>query len=364
MMSLMSFDPKKPYNGLPLLPPEFNFDDVDILKKVNKANIALSKLSGMALTIPNRELLIQPLSVREAVASSAIEDINTTVEEVFQAALFDESTITKEQKETLYYKDALLLGYNIIKEKGFLNTNGIIDIQKTLEPDKSGIRRVPGTKIQNRATGEILYTPPEGEDLLRNLLKNFEDFYNNLEGDIDPLIKMAILHYQFEAIHPFLDGNGRTGRILMVLHMVHAERLILPILFISGYINRNRSEYYRLLRRITGENSWKEWILYILTAVEEQARETTGTVSNIRELMISFREKIKNEMPGIYSADLVEFLFSLPFYSQNLITDALKITRKTAGKYLNELVKNGLLKVITIKKENIYYSEEFLNLLK
>lgn len=363
-MAQMSFDPNKPYNGLPLLPPEFNFDDVDILKKVNKANIALSKLSGIALSIPNRELLIQPLTVREAVASSAIENINTTVEEVFQASLFNENQITKEQKEALYYKDALLVGYGLIKEKGFLNTNGIIDIQKNLEPGKPGIRRVPGTKIQNHSTGEILYTPPEGEDLLRKLLKNFEDYYNDLGDDVDPLIKMAVLHYQFESIHPFLDGNGRTGRILMVLHLVLAERLILPILYISGYINKNRSDYYRLLRQVTAEKNWKEWILYILTAIEEQAKETTDTVAGIRELMFVYREKIKTQLPRMNAAEVVEYLFSSPFYTQAKLIESLGVSRNTASGYFTQLREIGLVDSIKIWKENTYFCPEFLELLK
>ena len=236
----MSFDPNKPFNDLPPLPPEFNFDDIDILKKVNKANIALSKLSGEAKSIPNREVLIEPLTFREAVASSEIENIHTTVDESFQDTFIVEAELKKEQKETKNYRKALLTGYELIKKNGFLNTNSFIEIQSVLEPDKPGIRKVPGIKIQNKTTKEIFYTPPEGESLIRNLLKNYEDYFNDFSDDIDPLIKMAVMHYQFEAIHPFLDGNGRTGRILMVLYICLAKRLDLPILFISGYINQQK----------------------------------------------------------------------------------------------------------------------------
>ena len=185
----MNFDPNKPYNELPGLPPDFNFDDIDILKKVNKANIALSKLSGEAKSIPNREVLIEPLTFREAVASSEIENIHTTVDESFQDTFIDEEELKKEQKETRNYRRALLTGYELIKKNEFLNTNSFIEIQSVLEPDKTGIRKIPGTRIQNQTTGEILFTPPEGEPLIRNLLKNYEDYYNDFNDDIDALNK-------------------------------------------------------------------------------------------------------------------------------------------------------------------------------
>ncbi len=359
------FDPQKPFNELPKLPPDFNFDDIEILKKVNKANIALSKLSGIAQSIPNRKLLIEPLSVREAVASSGIENINTTVEEVFQASLFSESKLTKEQKETLHYKDALLTGFEMIENKGFLNTNSFIQIQSILEPEKKGLRKVPGVKIANSFTGEVLYTPPEGEVLIRELLKNFEDYYNHDEGhEVDPLIKTAVCHYQFESIHPFLDGNGRVGRILMVLQLISAQRLQTPILFLSGYINTHRNEYYRLLREVTSKNNWKEWILYILTAIEEQSKQTTSTVMLIRDLMQEYRDNIKLSLPKLYSADLIEFLFSHPFYSQKIISQNLGLSRNTAFKYLNSLLKKNFVEVLKLKNENMFYSNRFLGLLK
>jgi Fic family protein len=358
------FDPNKPFNQLPLLPPDFSFDDVEILKKVNRANIALSKLSGIAMAIPNRKLLIEPLSIREAVASSGIENINTTVEEVFQASLFDESRITKPQKETLHYRDALLSGYEMINQKGFLNTNSFLKIHSILEPDKKGIRRIPGVKIINHATQAVLYTPPENESLIRDLLKNFEDYFNDPDDDVDSLIKVAVCHYQFESIHPFLDGNGRVGRILMVLQLILAKRLELPILFLSGYINQNRAEYYRLLREVTIKGNWKAWVTYILTAIETQSLETTSTVIKIRDLMQYYREKIKSKIPNIYSADLIEFLFSHPIYSQKIMSQELDISRNTSFKYLNTLLDNKYVGVLKLKNENVYYSKKFLDLLK
>jgi Fic family protein len=361
----MSFDPNKPYNDLPPLPPGFNFDDIDILKKVNKANIALSKLSGEAKSIPNREVLIEPLTFREAVASSEIENIHTTVDESFEDTYVIEEELKKAQKETRNYRKALLAGYDLIKKNSFLNTNSFIEIQSVLEPAKPGIRKIPGTKIQNKTTKEILFTPPEGETSLRNLLKNFEDYFNDFSDDVDPLIKMAVMHYQFEAIHPFLDGNGRTGRILMVLYLCLAKRLELPILFISGYISKQKNDYYRLLREVTTKQNWKEWILYILTAVETQSINTTRSVTGIRELMKKYREDIQTKLPKIYTAELVEYLFSNPFYSQSSMQDKLHIaSRKTASKYFSELKGIGIIEEKKYKNDKVYYCPEFHELLK
>jgi Fic family protein len=360
----MSFDPNKPYNDLPLLPPNFNIDDIEILKKVNKANIALSKLSGEAKSIPNRQVLIEPLSFREAVASSEIENIHTTLDEAFQVTFVSENELKKEQKETRNYRASLYAGYKLIKEKGFLNTNSFLEIQSILEPDKPGIRKIPVT-IKNTDTGEVFYTPPVGEDLIRSLLKNLEDYFNDFSDNVDPLIKMAVLHYQFESIHPFLDGNGRTGRILMVLYLCLAARLELPILFISGFINQNRKDYYRLLREITAAANWKEWILFILTAVEEQSIHTMNSVTGIRELMKKYREDINSKLPKIYSAELVEYLFSFPYYSQSLMMEKLNIaSRNTASKYFSELIGIGLIKEEKYKNDKVYFCPEFHQLLK
>lgn len=361
----MSFNPNKPYNNLPLLPPKFNFDDVDILKKVNRANIALSKLSGEAKSIPNREVLIEPLTFREAVASSEIENIHTSVDESFQDTYILEEELKKEQKETKNYRKALITGYELIKKNGFLNTNSFIEIQSVLEPNKPGIRKIPGTKIQNKSTNEILFTPPEGENLIRDLLKNYEDYFNELNDEVDALIKMAVMHYQFEAIHPFLDGNGRTGRILMVLFLCLSKRLELPILFISDFIYQQKNDYYRLLREVTTNQNWKDWIIYILNAVETQSINTTKSVTGIRELMKKYREDIQKKLPKIYSAELVEYLFSYPFYSQTSMLEKLDIaSRKTASKYFSRLKEIGIIEVKKYKNDKVYYCPEFHELLR
>lgn len=356
-------DPKKPYNHLPFLPPDFNLDDVDILKKVNVANIALSKLEGSSLAIPNRNLLIEPLSVREAVASSRIENINTTVAEIFKAELFPDKLQSKAEKETLHYRDALRIGFSLIQKQGFLHTNSFLEIQKILEPNKAGIRKLPGTNIVNSSTSEILYTPPEGEDIIRRLLKNYEMYFNDFSDDIDPLIKLAILHYQFEAIHPFYDGNGRTGRIMMVLHLILAKRLELPILFISGYINQHRADYYRLLNAVTKDANWKEWIMFILNAVEIQASETAETVTQIKKMHKEYKEVIKDKLPKIYTAELVDYLFANPFYNQQRLSQVMNKERKTAAKYLNSLLEENLIEAFKFRREKIYYCQKLLKLL-
>jgi Fic family protein len=360
----MPFNPNFPYNDLALLPPDFDFDDIEILKKVNKANIALSRLSGEAKSIPNREVLIEPLTFREAVASSEIENINTTIDEAFQATYFDEIDLKKEQKETRSYRESLLLGYKEIKSRGFLNTNSYIAIQSHLEPTKPGIRKIP-VSIKNDSTGQVLYTPPTGEDLIRTLLSNLEKYFNDFSDDVDALIKMAVLHYQFESIHPFLDGNGRTGRILMVLHLCLAKRLELPILFISGYINQHRAEYYKLLKDVTTNKNWKDWILFILDAVEEQSIKTSQSVSGIRNLMRDYRDLISVKLPKIYSAELVEYLFSYSFYSQSSLQNKLNIaSRNTASKYFSELINLGILSEQKYKNDKVYFCPDFQNLLK
>ena len=365
----MNNNPKKPYNELPLLPPDFNFDDIEILKLVNRANIALSELNGTARTLPNRDLVFEPLSVREAVASSGVENIHTTVSEVFKAEVLDEDktlSATDPRKETLYYKEALWKGVGIIVSKKFLSTNDYILIQEILEPRKSGIRKISQTKesvrIENGITGEIIYTPPEDENRIRDLLKNFEDFYNiNTNEDIDLLIKMAILHYQFEAIHPFRDGNGRTGRILMVLYLVLVERLDLPFLFMSGYILKTKDDYYKRLREVTEQGKWKEWIIYILHGVIQQAKETNKVILAIRQLILEYKETAKIKKLPV-SAAFIDYLFSKPVYTyKDLVKSGIHLN--TAQKYLNLLAKEGILQKSKFKKENIFYNPKLLALL-
>ncbi len=350
---------KMDVSALPPLPPKINLREVEILEKALKANIALAELNGLVLSIPNYEILLAPLTAREAVASSEIESIYTTTLDILQAELFPEEKLPKEQKETLNYKQALLAGYESILSKEFISTNQIVDIQKVLEPSKSGIRKLPGTVIVN-GLGEVIYTPPQGEALLRTLLKNWEDYCNE-PSEVDALIRMGILHYQFESIHPFYDGNGRTGRILMVLQLVLEKRLRFPILFLSGYILKTKRKYYELLQKVRTENLWKEWVIYILEGIEKQSLETSQRILAIKELI----EKTKHSSASskMHSGDLLDYWFSRAFYSQKDMIKALGINRKTASKYLETLRKEGFLEMKIVKKQKIYFNPKFIKLL-
>lgn len=358
------FDPQKPYNELPLLPPVAYFDDVALLKLVNKANNSLYELKGTAKVLPDGGvILISPLSIREAVASSGIENINTTISEALKAeVIYEKEERFGAEKEILKYRDALKEGYVFLVENGFLHTNSYLKIQAVLEPNKQGIRRLPGTKIQNDRTKEIVYTPPEGHDIIAEKLKNFDQYFNDKTGfdDVDPLVRMAIMHYQFESIHPFLDGNGRTGRILMILYLVMTERLELPILFLSKYILENRDEYYRRLRRVTTHNEWKEWVSYILEGVYRQADETKENILKIKSLMDEYKS-IAGQNSFMISPQMMEYLFSNPFYLQKRLSEALGVHRNTAAKYFQDLEKVGVVRKFKYKQRYVYYNEKFLD---
>lgn len=354
------FNPLKPYNTLPHLPPKYNFDQVPILKAVNAANIALADLNARASKLPNPWLLMRPLLVRESVASSGIENINTTVLQVFEADVLAERR-KGATKQVLSYREAMLKGCEFVEKKGFLSTNHIIELQREIEPNKGGIRKIPGTVIANSTTKEVLYTPPEGERLLRYLLANLEQ-YLNAKDDIDPLIKMAVLHYQFEAIHPFLDGNGRVGRIIMILYLLLAKRLQLPVLFLSGYIEEHKSEYYRLLRNVTKTGDFGSFILYMLKAVELQAANTAENVRKIEELIEKSEKKIKEKLP--HAHDIALCIFSEPLLTIDRLQKALKLSaRQTASKYLSIIVDAGILEERKLGKHKIFYSKPFLKLL-
>lgn len=356
------FDPLKPNNQLPLLPTSYNYDNVDILKQVNLANIALAKVNALATKLPESMLLISPLLVRESVASSEIENINTTVFQVFEAEILPERQQKGAAKEVLNYREAMLKGFELVKKRGFLSTNDFVTVQSMVEPSKKGIRKL-GVKVANQTTKEVLYTPPEGEGNIRDLLANLEKFINNNEDKIDPLIKAAVFHYQFESIHPFLDGNGRVGRILMVLYLIMTERMDLPVLFISGYINKNKKRYYEVLRQANATNDFTDMIMFMLKAVETQANVTAVTISSIEKLMKEFAKTLK-ERTNFYKYELIELLFSQPFITIDVLQKGLDLSaRQTASKYLSEMVKLGVLETKKVGKYKFFYSKKFIELL-
>jgi Fic family protein len=359
----MKFDPLKPYNQLPLLPPKVDIETPAVLKKAITASRALAELKGVGETIPNQAMLVNTIVLREAQSSSEVENIITTTDALFKAFTAKTNNIDPATKEVLRYREALWEGFNTLKKRPVLSTNVFIKIFQTIKENRAGIRNVPGTKVVNTATGEVLYTPPEGESLIRDKLKNLED-YIHAQDNVDPLIKMAVIHYQFEAIHPFSDGNGRAGRILNILFLVYKNLLALPVLYLSKYIIENKSDYYRLLRNVTEKEKWEPWILFMLDAVEQTSAYTRDKVIGIRSLLEKTLEDAKRRLPDrVYSKELIELLFHQPYTKGQFLVNAGIAERQTAAEYLKELEKIGVLKKHKVGKENLYLNLKLFRLL-
>jgi Fic family protein len=359
----MSFKPEKPYNDLPLLPPKAEIETKATLKKAISAGRALAELKGLGETIPNQAILVNSIILQEAKASSEIENIITTHDALFRAFSAKTSQIDPATKEVLRYREALWEGFSSLKDRPLLTTNLFIRIVQTIRANRAGIRNTPGTKVANAVTGEVVFTPPEGEAIIRDKLKNLED-YIHAEDAVDPLIKLALIHYQFEAIHPFTDGNGRTGRILNILFLTQKHLLGLPVLYLSKYIIEQKSDYYRLLRGVTEHQEWEPWILYLLEAVEQTALHTRDKILSIRELLIKTLEFTKENLPSrVYSKDLIELLFHQPYTKANFLVDAGISERKTAANYLKQLAKIGVLEVQKVGRENLYLNKELFEVL-
>ncbi|WP_223175433.1 Fic family protein [Sulfurimonas autotrophica] len=347
---------------LQTLPLPIDIETPKVLKKAISANRALAKLNGVAQIIPNSQILINSLVLREAKDSSEIENIITTHDELFRAGL-DINSVTNETKEVEHYRQALLKGYALVQEHKLLLKRDIIAIQQELEQNDAGVRRQAGTVLRNMATGDVVFEPPQEYAVIEKLLDNLENYINE-PNEIDPLVNMAIIHYQFESIHPFYDGNGRIGRIINILYLVLKDLLELPILYLSSYIIQNKADYYRLLQEVRTKENWEEWILYILNGVEQTSLDTIELINNIYELMNKTKSTIKEKLPKIYSKDLVEILFVHPYTKIEFLVDGLGITRKTASKYLNELEQIGILKNIQIKNSKFFINEELFDMLK
>lgn len=350
-------------NKLHMLPPDVELETKAVLKQLARANRALAELKGYADTIPNKYILINAVMINEAKDSSAIENIITTHDDLYKA-MSEASGASPAAKEVASYRTALWHGYELVKAREMITTNMIIEIQGIIEKNRAGIRKLPGTVLRNERTGETVYTPPVGETEIRDLLNNLEKYINEDYDDIDPLIKLAVVHYQFESIHPFYDGNGRTGRIINVLYFVLKDLLDSPILYLSSYIIKNKAAYYRLLQEVRTENNWERWILYILTGIEETAIEALRLVKRINAEVETMRTEIKEKLPKIYSKELIDLLF-YEFYTKiNYIENGLSVTRKTAVSYLNSLEEKGFLTSEKIGKERIYQNKRLYDLVK
>lgn len=343
------------------------FNDVDlktpkILETLNEASRSLAELKGFANSIPNQHILINAITINEAKDSSAIENIVTTHDSIYK--VLTESGFKEEAaKEVVDYRSAIWSGYETIKDKKFINTNVLVKLQGMIEHNNAGIRKTPGTKLLNSITGEIVYTPPQEEKEIRDLLKNLEDYINDNTDDVDPLIKMALIHYQFESIHPFYDGNGRTGRILNILYLVLNGLLDCPILYLSNYINSNKNEYYRLFKSVREDNNYEDWILYILKGIEETSKHTIELIKQIMNEMDSYKKEFIQKLPKIYSDELLESLFYEVYTRIGYIEDKCGVTRQTASTYLNQLTEAGLLEYEKVGRESIYKNTRLIELL-
>lgn len=359
-MNMASWKPDRPYNDLPLLPPLVDLETRLVLKQCIKARAALAELKQAAELIPNQAMLISTLPLLEARASSEIENIVTTTDELFRH-VGNEAHANSATKEALRYSRSLFEGFTALRQTP-LNTRTTEQVCTTIKGVEMSVRRTPGTTLMNEANGETIYTPPEGEARLRDLLANWERFLHN-ETDLDPLIRMAVGHYQFEAIHPFTDGNGRTGRVLNSLFLIQENLLTLPILYLSRYIIQNKVDYYHLLLQVTRGQGWEAWLLYILRGVEETANWTTAKIAAIRTLSDQTTEYVRASLPKVYSYELVNLLFELPYCRISNLTDAGIAKRQTASLYLKQLVEIGVLSEANSGKEKLFLHPKLMQLL-
>lgn len=345
-----------------LLPPRIDCETVKILKSLNKASRALGQLKGEISKIPNSQILLDTLILQEAKDSNEIENIVTTDDEIYQASI-DETIASVTAKEALNYSKAIKLGLDIVRSKGLLTINDISQIQDIVSPNHP-IRKIPGTVLKNPKTQEVVYTPPQHYEDIKNLLDNLERYINMPEfHEIDALIKMPIIHFQFESIHPFFDGNGRTGRLLNILYLVQQGLLDIPVLYLSSYIIKNKSDYYQLLQEVRTKGAWEEWIVWMLEGVEQTAKDTIRVVNKIKLLMDDYKKEIRNNF-SFYSHDLINILFKHPYTKNSFLERELKIHRNTASSYLNTLTEAELLLKIKVGNQNYYINAPLLKLLK
>ncbi len=361
-LKLQHWHPDKPYNSLKLLPPKAqNIESHIVLKACIKARAALGELKQAAELIPNQAMLINTLPVLEAQASSEIENIVTTTDRLFQQINRQDADIDPATKEALRYSQALFEGYQTLKSCP-LSTRTAEHVCSLIKGVDMSLRRISGTALKNDATGKTVYTPPEGEAHLRHLLGNWENFLHN-EAGLDPLIRMAIGHYQFEAIHPFSDGNGRTGRVLNSLFLIHENLLTLPILYLSRYIIQHKTDYYRLLQNVTEKQEWEAWILYIIRGVEDTATWTIAKIAAIRDLLSATTHYVRHTLPKIYTYELVSLIFERPYCRIQNLTDAGIAKRQTASLYLKQLVDIGVLVETESGKEKLFMHPKLIRLL-
>lgn len=359
---MANFNKTKPYNSLPLLPPKTVLETTKVLRKTIEASRALSQLNGMLTNLPNPTLFLDTIHLQEAKASSEIENIITTNDDLYKSLVADKKFDNSATKEVISYKEALYNGLRDIEKRPFISTNLCIEIVQSIKKNTAGIRTTPGTALKN-TQGHTIYTPPTGESIIREKLANLETFING-KNELDPLIKMALMHYQFEAIHPFSDGNGRTGRILLLLYLKLEKLLDTPAIYLSEFIIKNKSDYYTKLRQVTENNDWESWVLYMLEMIEYTAKKGLQRLKNVTELMELMTIEIKESLPKVYTKELVEILFRLPYTKRKFLIEANLGTPKTVGNYLILLEKAGFLRSEKVGKEKLYLNHRLMNILE
>lgn len=354
----------KPTYEIPKLPLQVEVETKAVLRAVGRAHRYLAELKGTARTIPNEHILINTLTLQEARDSSAVENIITTQDELFKAELFIDARPSLATKEVQRYAIALRKGFEIVRKHKLITLPHILDIQAELEDNRAGLRRTPGTTLKNDRTGEIVYIPPQHPDAIAAHMSELVKFINDEQlSDLDPLVKMAIIHHQFESIHPFYDGNGRTGRIINILYLVANDLLEIPILYLSRYIIRNKAAYYQHLQAVRDGGAWEAWIIYLLKGIEETAQQSIYLIREIQELMQAVKHEIRTGLPKAYSQDLLNNLFRHPYTKIDFVMRDLQVSRPTASNYLSELVALGLLHVHKLGRSNYYINHRLVNLL-
>jgi len=339
------------------------FETPAILKKLVSSSRKLAELKGMAVSIPNQDILINTLALQEAKDSSEIENIVTTHDELFKHDVQPESFANLAAKEVLRYRQALKVGFEQVRSSGLLTCKHIIDIQGELERNNAGFRKLPGTALKD-GSGQTIYTPPQDPAEIVEGMRGLERFINEPDlFDADPLIKMALIHHQFESIHPFYDGNGRTGRIVNVLYLVKEGLLDIPVLYLSQHIVRHKADYYRLLQSVREADTWEEWVLYLLTAVEQTAGQTIATVQAIKTALFDYKQRIRSGYK-FYSQDLINNLFMHPYTKIEFVQRDLGVSRITATKYLDTLTEGGFVQKQKIGRGNYYVNIALIALLQ
>jgi len=351
-------------NNIKHLPVSIDLETKPVLKKIAKVHRFLAELKGIAATIPNQQILIDTLSLQEAKESSAIENIISTFDDIFLSNSNSTIFTSSAAKEIHAYSRALKIGFELVKKNGLLTNNIILEIQQNIEENKAGFRKLPGTKLLNESTGETVYQPPQDYNEIVELMTNLEKYINNDElWDVDPIIKMAVFHQQFESIHPFYDANGRTGRIINILYLIKMDLLSIPILYLSRYIIQHKQDYYRLLQEVRETDQWESWILYMLDAVEHTSKQTIAMIMKMKQSMQQYKNTIRQFAPKVYSQDLLNNLFRYPYTKIEYIMHDLNVSRNTAIRYLDQLVNLELIEKKKVGRENYFVNKALFLLL-